>query len=170
MRGRGGRFGGRGGRISATQALIRDNSEDLDLDVFHSNDPPKLFPSISMPQPMALTEEEMFSIAKMREISARFNSSPYYLSRKIKQKDIVRYSDRARNANKEFTLLECINTSVEDATRYIPHELLDGRFLNLVFQLAYILTMFLLQRTRWEVARDSSVPQTKKRGTNDRRA
>jgi hypothetical protein len=95
-RGRGGRFGGRG---SITQDLIRDNMEDLGMDLNNTFDdriPPPLYPPIEIPAPSTLSEEDVYCVQKMREVSYRFQTSPYYMSRKIEQKDIARYSDKKR--------------------------------------------------------------------------
>lgn len=56
------------------QELIRDNLEDLGLDAFHvyeDKSPPPLFPPIEAPLPTIPTEEEIWSVYKMRELNAR---------------------------------------------------------------------------------------------------
>jgi hypothetical protein len=74
--GRGGRGRGRfGGRGSLTQDLIRDNYEDLGMDSFQIIDdksPPLLYPPIDLPTPIPLTEEELYCVQKMRELSYRY--------------------------------------------------------------------------------------------------
>mmetsp|Transcript_17374 Transcript_17374/g.17461 ORF Transcript_17374/g.17461 Transcript_17374/m.17461 type:complete len:217 (+) Transcript_17374:210-860(+) len=128
---RGGRGGGRFGKVSLTQDLVRDNMEDLGIDqrqlMADLNRPPDLFPPMSMQAPSRLSDEEQFCVQKMRDITTRFQLSPYYLARKTEENDIERYSDRIRKKAKTTAgLLECINTSSDDAARYIPFELLDG--------------------------------------------
>eukprot|EP01041_Mallomonas_annulata_P005283 gene5283-10573_t len=130
---RGGRGGGRGGRFgrgSVTQDLVRDNMEDLGLDqrqMMSELGPPPLYPPISMQGPCRLSEDDLFCVQKMRDITHRFQSSPYHLVRKQEAKDIQRYSDQHRtSATKKVGLLDCINTSTDDAAKYIPFELLDG--------------------------------------------
>jgi hypothetical protein len=59
----------------------------------------------------------------------RFHTSAYFLSRKIEQSDIRRYSDKYRKVPATSSLLDYINTSSQDSSRYIPHELMDGRYL-----------------------------------------
>ena len=71
--GRGGR-GGRFGRGSTTQDLVRDNMEDLGLDqrqMFSSSKPPPLYPPMAMGAPAKITDDERYSVNKMREISHR---------------------------------------------------------------------------------------------------
>jgi hypothetical protein len=72
--GRGRGRGGRGGATSVTQELIRDNFEDLGLDAFQvieDKSPPPLFPPTEMPLPVIPTEEEIWTVYKMRELNAR---------------------------------------------------------------------------------------------------
>ena len=97
-RGRGGRFG----RQSVTQDLIRDNLEDLGEDAFQIIDdrtPPPLYPPVPLVVPSSLSADEIFSVQKMREVTERLRKSPYFLSKRTEEKDIIRYSDKNRRLN-----------------------------------------------------------------------
>ena len=88
-RGRGGRFG----RQSVTQDLIRDNLEDLGEDAFQIIDdrtPPPLYPPVPLVVPSSLSADEIFSVQKMREVTERLRKSPYFLSQRTEEKDIIR--------------------------------------------------------------------------------
>lgn len=131
-RGRGGR-GGRGGAVSVTQDLVRDNLEDLGIDqrqIVDGSKPIPLFPNIAMQGPSKLTEDDIFCVLKMREITNRFQTSPYFQTRKTEEKDIKRYSDKYGSTKDELSVLDCINSSFEDSARYIPCELLDGNLIG----------------------------------------
>jgi hypothetical protein len=58
-----------------TQDLLRDNLEDMGMDMYHGNLmdnlPPPLYPQISLQPPQALSDEDKEKVAKMREISNR---------------------------------------------------------------------------------------------------
>lgn len=74
MRGRGRGRGGRGGRGSITQDLLRDNLEDLGFDNYShysENIPPQLYPSISLHPPLVISDLDLINILKMREITKR---------------------------------------------------------------------------------------------------
>ena len=66
------------GRGSVTQDLVRDNLEDLGFDQYDQRQvsgdkrPPPLYPPISMQVPTAISDNDVFCIQKMREITLRY--------------------------------------------------------------------------------------------------
>ncbi len=76
---RGGRGGGRGGRggggpKGVTMDLIRDNMDDLGLDAFQpmeNSGPPPLYPQMELAHPPQPKTEDIFSILKMKEATAK---------------------------------------------------------------------------------------------------
>ena len=120
---------------------MRDNLEDLGLDQYDSSQyqanslVPVLYPVISMPKQLVLTDEDIFRIQKLREQTHRFATSPYHIrDPRHKEKDIVRYSDKYRidnsGADTAGHLVEYINISKEDAVKFVPSELIDGEVLG----------------------------------------
>jgi hypothetical protein len=129
--GRGGRGGGRGGRGGGGRAadLMRETFEDIGVSTIGEmpgRGPPVLYPNIELNPPLAISEDDYFLIQKMREATNRIESSPYFISLKAENTDIVRYSDKYRKTGKELGLMECINVGVSDSALYIPKELLNG--------------------------------------------
>lgn len=113
MSGRGGR-GGRGGRfgrgMSAAAELIRDNLEELDLDDElvrgNANNVGSLYPeSFQFYPPTELSQCEIDEAKKTREITCRFQASPYYITQQGKAKDIERYRDKSSEKEKNSLAL-----------------------------------------------------------------
>ncbi len=74
MRGRGRGRGGRGGRGSITHDLLKDNLEDLGIDLYSFrgvDTPDPLFPTISLRPNSKLDPVDQYLVQKSREISHR---------------------------------------------------------------------------------------------------
>ena len=60
-----------------THELIRDNLEDLGMEGFNMYEdkaPPPLYPALEPPLPMIPTEEDIWSVYKLRELNARYQN------------------------------------------------------------------------------------------------
>jgi hypothetical protein len=73
--GRGGRGGrGRGGRGSVTHDLLKDNLEDMGIDLYSyrgSSCPDPLFPHITLKPCTSLTSDDLYLVQKARELTHR---------------------------------------------------------------------------------------------------
>ena len=72
--GRGGSSGRRYGRGSYIQDFIRDSLEDIgDAERFDDDKlPPQLYPSIMLPQPQVILNDELLVVRKHQELSKWF--------------------------------------------------------------------------------------------------
>ena len=75
MRGRGRGRGGRGGRGNVATDLLKDNLDDLGIDIYSfrgsNTAPAPLFPPISIKQCGKISDEDLYAIQKMRELTQR---------------------------------------------------------------------------------------------------
>ena len=139
MRGRGGR-GGRGRGRSITQDLVRDNLDDLGLQISSgddNNEPQKNFPHISISTPVHPAGERVFLIEKCRDIVYRFERSHSFLAKNTEQDHISismedgRFSDLPNgsigfNGNKRtIDMMQYIQEEGIDSSKYISAELIE---------------------------------------------
>lgn len=58
-----------------TQDLLRDNLEDMGMDLYSGgvmdNMPPPLYPQISLQPPLALSDDDIAQVKKLRELANR---------------------------------------------------------------------------------------------------
>ena len=86
-----------------------------------------LFPPISISSPVYSKADTIFLIEKSRDITFRFQQSPFFIKRKVEENDIVRYSDKRSTTKRSVSMIQYLGDKIADMDDYIPAELLSKR-------------------------------------------
>jgi hypothetical protein len=97
--------------------------------VLYRSEPRTLYPPISINSPVEPCDDDIFLIEKSRDITFRFLNSPFHITKKTEEKDIVRYSDRNKSTklNTNTNMLQYVSEYNVNIHKYMPQELLVHR-------------------------------------------
>jgi len=135
------------------------------LQPIQGNDPPPLFPPISIPQPLNISSKDRYMLEKNASLKGKIRKSPYYLIPKASNKDIERYSDRYLPKVDSGALMKLINPQ----SGLYPQDLTTNNIKPTVRKLEHIIAQIEEKSGKKRKAEPSSKDEKgKKRATKEK--